>query len=355
MQRTLLFSDARCLAHETPYDHPESPRRLGAILDSLHAAPVDGAAWASFGPATREELLLVHRPEYVDAILALRGRTFRLDPDTWLSSGSVDAALLAAGASIEAVRALCEGKATTAFALVRPPGHHAEPDRAMGFCVFNNAAIAAAAARAQFGCERILLVDWDVHHGNGSQRAFWTRPDVLYFSTHRAPPFYPRTGRLEEVGEGLGRGYTVNLPLPAGTGDDDFVALYQALLVPIAADFRPDLVVVSAGFDAHRDDPLGGMRMTAAGFEALAAIVRGIADRHADGRLLLVLEGGYDLDALVDGVRTCLETMCAEQVEPPPPAAPGDPARRILEAARALHAAYWPSLRAVETAPPPPG
>src|SRR5690606_37406848 len=181
MQRTLLFSDARCLAHETPYDHPESPRRLGAILDSLHAAPVDGAAWASFRPATREELLLVHRPEYVDAILALRGRTFRLDPDTWLSSGSVDAALLAAGASIEAVRALCEGKATTAFALVRPPGHHAEPDRAMGFCVFNNAAIAAAAARAQFGCERILLVDWDVHHGNGSQRAFWTRPDVLYF------------------------------------------------------------------------------------------------------------------------------------------------------------------------------
>src|SRR5690606_10193362 len=164
---------------------------------------------------------------------------------------------------------------------------------------------------------------------------------------------YPRTGRLEEVGEGLGRGYTVNLPLPAGTGDDDFVALYQALLVPIAADFRPDLVVVSAGFDAHRDDPLGGMRMTAAGFEALAAIVRGIADRHADGRLLLVLEGGYDLDALVDGARPCRDTMRAEHADAPPPGAPGDRARRLLEAALVLHAACGPSPRAVETAPPP--
>jgi len=354
MKRTLLFSDARCLAHETPYDHPEGPRRLGAILDSLRAAPVDGTAWAPVRPATREELLLVHRPDYVDGILALRGRAARLDPDTWLSSGSVDAALLAAGASIEAVRALCEGKATTAFALVRPPGHHAEPDRAMGFCVFNNAAIAAAAARAQFGCERILLVDWDVHHGNGSQRAFWTRPDVLYFSTHRAPPFYPRTGRLEEVGEGAGRGFTVNLPLPAGMADDDVVALYQQLLEPIASDYHPDLVIASAGFDTHRDDPLGGMRMTAAGFGALAAIARGIAERYARGRLVLVLEGGYDLPGLVEGVRACVAAISAERRPVPPPATPGPAARRVLDAARALHRAFWPSL-AGEELPPPAG
>lgn len=345
MESTLLFSDDSCLAHETPYDHPESPRRLRAILDSLSKSPIPGTAWAPARPATREELLLVHREAYVDRILELRGRATRLDYDTWLSTGSVDAALLAAGATIEAARALCEGRAKNAFALVRPPGHHAEPDRAMGFCIFNNAAIAAAAARAQLGRERILLVDWDVHHGNGTQEMFWKRSDVLYFSTHRAPPFYPQTGRLEEVGEGEGRGFNVNLPLPAGMKDDDFVALHRGILEPIAADFRPDLVIVSAGFDTHRDDPLGGMGMSKAGFFALTSILRGIAEREAGGRLLLVLEGGYDLEGLASGVRACLEAMTAEECPPPPAAEPGPEARRILQSAGALHAETWPSLR----------
>jgi acetoin utilization deacetylase AcuC-like enzyme len=345
MESTLLVFDERCLAHETPYDHPESPRRLRAIVDSLSKDPIPGTAWAPARPATREELLLVHREAYVDRILGLRGRSTRLDYDTWLSTGSVDAALLAAGATVEAARALCEGRAKNAFALVRPPGHHAESDRAMGFCIFNNAAIAAAVARAHLGRERILVVDWDVHHGNGTQEMFWTRSDVLYFSTHRSPPFYPQTGRLEEVGGGEGRGFSVNLPLPGGTRDDDFVALYRGILEPIAADFHPDLVIVSAGFDAHRDDPLGGMGMSAAGFSALTAIVRGIAERDAGGRLLLVLEGGYDLQGLAAGVRACLEVMTAEECPPPPRAKPGPETRRLLQMAGALHAETWPSLR----------
>lgn len=345
MMKTLLLADERFLEHETPYSHPESPERLRRILDALSADSLPRATWAGARPATRDELLLVHDAAHVEAILALRGRSTQLDGDTWLSPGSVDAALLAAGATVEATRATVEGKAKNAFALVRPPGHHAESRRSMGFCVFNNAAVAAAVARASLGVERVLLVDFDVHHGNGSQEIFWRRGDVLYFSTHRAPPFYPQTGLLEEVGEGEGRGHNVNVPLPRGMGDADFLAIYQDLLEGIAEDFRPDLVLVSAGFDTHADDPLGGMGMRREGFFALASLLRGIAEKHAGGRIVFVLEGGYDLGGLVEGVRAITEALTADAPSLPPPATPGPEAAEILRAARALHAAHWPSLR----------
>lgn len=345
MMETLLFTDERCLLHETPYSHPESPKRLRKILDSLAAEPVPGTEQATVRPATRDELLLVHEVRHVDAILELRGRSTQLDVDTWLSPGSVDAALLAAGATVEAVRALKEGRARNAFVLVRPPGHHAESNRSMGFCIFNNVALAAAVARKQLGVERILIADWDVHHGNGTQEIFWDRSDVLFFSTHRKPPFYPQTGTLEEVGAGEGLGYTVNVPLPGGVGDGDFLSIYREILEPIADAYRPELVLVSAGFDTHVVDPLGGMEMTAAGFAALTTCLRGIAERHADGRLALVLEGGYDLGGLTEGVRACIDVLAAEELPRPSLPPPRPEVAELIRATRAFHAANWPTLQ----------
>lgn len=342
---TYLFADERCLGHETPHGHPECPARLRGILDELAARPVPRTIWAPARLASREEILLVHDPAHVETVLALRGRSGQLDTDTWLSPGSVDAALLAAGAAVEATRATIEGRAKNAFALVRPPGHHAESRRSMGFCIFNNAAVAAAVARASLGVERVLSVDFDVHHGNGIQEVFWKRPDVLYFSTHRAPPFYPQTGSLEEIGEGEGRGYNVNVPLPRGMGDADFLAIYRELLEGIADDFRPDLVIVSAGFDTHESDPLGGMAMRAPGFHALAALLRGIAEKHAGGRIVFVLEGGYDLAGLTESVRACAEALAAPEAPRPAPVEPGPEAAEVLRASRKVHAAHWPSLR----------
>ena len=331
--------------HETPYSHPESPKRLRKILDSLAAEPVPGTEQATVRPATRDELLLVHEVRHVDAILELRGRSTQLDVDTWLSPGSVDAALLAAGATVEAVRALKEGRARNAFVLVRPPGHHAESNRSMGFCSCNNVAVAAAVARKQLGVERILIADWDVHHGNGTQEIFWDRSDVLFFSTHRKPPFYPQTGTLEEVGAGEGLGYTVNVPLPGGVGDGDFLSIYREILEPIADAYRPELVLVSAGFDTHVVDPLGGMEMTAAGFAALTTCLRGIAERHADGRLALVLEGGYDLGGLTEGVRACIDVLAAEELPRPSLPPPRPEVAELIRATRAFHAANWPTLQ----------
>jgi len=345
MKDTLLLVDERFLDHEPPFSHPERPERLRRIYDVLAADPPPRTARATARPATSEELGRVHGPGYVESILALRGRSTQLDSDTWLSPGSVDAALLAAGAAVEATRAVVAGEAKNAFALVRPPGHHAESGRAMGFCVFNNVAVAAAAARAALGVDRVLVVDFDVHHGNGTQEIFWRRNDVLYFSTHRAPPFYPQTGALEEIGEDAGRGHTVNVPLPRGMGDADFLAAHQELLERIAEDFRPGLLLVSAGFDGHEDDPLGGMRMRREGYRALAALLRAIAERHADGRIVFVLEGGYDLDGLAGGVRAVLETLVDGAAAPPPRATPSPEAARVIASARALHAAHWPALR----------
>ena len=330
----LLVSDDAMMGHVPGAGHPERPDRLRAVLDKLRDCPVDGARWAAPDPVTRNALERVHHEGYVDSVDALRGHRVALDADTVVSPGTVDAAYLAAGAAIDVATAVVNGDADRAFALVRPPGHHAEADRAMGFCLFNNIAIAAAHACAALGCQRVLIVDWDVHHGNGTQHAFFDRNDVLLFSAHRYP-FYPGTGGFDEVGIGDGAGFTVNVPLPGGFGDPEYLAVFQEVLVPLAATFEPDLVLVSAGFDAHCRDPLGGMAVTDQGFAALCALVRDLADRHASGRLALILEGGYDLAALAGSVHASVEVLAGVAQRSVDPASHA--AARVIEQVREVH------------------
>lgn len=311
------------------WTYPEVPGRLAAIMDQLNRAPVPGVRLESGSVATREQLARVHTTSYLDSIYALRGESAWLDVDTTaVSPGSVEAAEVAAGTGIAAVEAVATGRAHSAFALVRPPGHHAEPARARGFCLFNNVAVAAAHAQAELGLGRVLIVDWDAHHGNGTQAIFWAQEDVLLFDTHRAPPFYPGSGLLDEVGAGLGEGATVNVPLPGGTGDAAMAKAFREILEPAADQFLPDLVLVSAGFDAHRLDLT--LNMTDEGFAVLTGIVQDIADRHCDGRLVLVLEGGYHQHALASGVRAVLEVMAG--AGPPEPVVTG--LREVEEAAQ---------------------
>jgi acetoin utilization deacetylase AcuC-like enzyme len=335
---TLLLADDAMLCHVQDPRHPESPERLRAVRERLSSQPVAGTRWQAPRPATREEVARVHSPEYVELVDRVRGRRVHLDPDVVTSAGTTDASYLAAGAAIEAVEAVVSGAARNAFALVRPPGHHAEAGRAMGFCVFANVAIAAEHARRVLGCERVLVIDWDVHHGNGTQHIFEARSDVLVFGTHQWP-YYPGTGALDEVGCGAGEGYTVNVPLPAGMGDGDYAAVFAELLVPVAEAFAPDLVLVSAGFDPHRDDPLGGMMVTSDGFARLCGVVREVAERHAGGRLALVLEGGYDLDGLASSVHGCAQVLAG--ATPPAAAAASVIGEKVLRRAQEQHRRHW--------------
>jgi acetoin utilization deacetylase AcuC-like enzyme len=333
----LLLYDPRCVEHDPGEHHPESPMRLRAIWRELSERPVPGTEIAAPPMATEEELARVHQPEYVRAVLGLRGRRARLDADTATSAGSVDAALLAAGAAAEGVRRVLDGSAQGAFALVRPPGHHAERTRAMGFCLFNNVAVAAAEALSR-GLSRVLCVDWDVHHGNGTQHTFYDRSDLLFMSTHQWP-LYPGTGLESETGSGPGEGFTVNLPLPGGCGDAEYAAAFSEVLLPIAEEYRPELVLVSAGFDAHRDDPLAGMRVSEDGFAALCGAVKAVADRHCPGKLVLTLEGGYDLRALARSVRNCVGVLAG--AEPPPLRGDEGAAADALARARAALRTRW--------------
>ncbi len=302
MSELALFSDDVMLRHNAGGDHPEQPARLAAILACLREHDLEVRPPDAFDPAA---VLRVHPQRHLDGILALEGRAARIDPDTATSPESLDAIRAAVGCSLAAVRSAMDG--TPAFAMVRPPGHHAEPERAMGFCFFNNIAIAAEEALA-LGAERVLIVDWDVHHGNGTQAAFWERGDVFFFSTHQWP-LYPGTGAAGEVGEGDGYGTTQNVPMPRGCGDADFARVFDELLRPTAALFQPDVVLVSAGFDAHEDDPLAAQCVTTEGFGKLASTIAEIADEHAGGRLALFLEGGYDLGALTASVYECINHL----------------------------------------------
>jgi len=337
-RETLLLSEDAMLAHDQGRGHPESPARLRAIRERLAARPVAGTRWQTPRPAARAQVARVHSEAYIAVVDRVRGQTVRLDDDVTMSPASTDASYLAAGAAIDAVEAVVSGAARNAFALVRPPGHHAEVDRAMGFCVFGNVAVAAEHARQVLGVQRVLVVDWDVHHGNGTQHIFEARDDVLVFNTHQSP-HYPGTGGLLEQGRGAGLGYTVNVPLPAGMGDGDYAAVFREVLRPVAAAFRPDLVLVSAGFDAHRDDPLGGMALSADGFAGLCAAVREVAEETADGKLVLVLEGGYDLEGLASSVHACVEVLTGSTPPRAPAASPAGEA--TLRRAVAQHARHW--------------
>ena len=308
---TLLLLDDAMIEHDPGPGHPERPDRLRAISALIRGTPIEGTRIESPPAVAREAVERVHPAAYVDRIDAAEGQSVALDPDTYLSEGSVKATRLAAGAAVRAVDAIMAGEADNAFAMVRPPGHHALPDRAMGFCIFNNVAIAAEHARAAHGLSRVLIVDWDVHHGNGTQDIFYQRDDVLFFSTHQFP-FYPGSGAAREVGTATGSGYTVNVPFQAGATDADLRRSFTELLEPVAETFAPELVLVSAGFDAHRRDPLGQLQLTDEGFADLCASVKAVADKYARGRLALLLEGGYDLEGLATSALACTRVLAGE-------------------------------------------
>jgi acetoin utilization deacetylase AcuC-like enzyme len=335
---TAVVLDDRMIAHDPGPGHPERPDRLRALRDHLAA----GQELVRLGAraAAEDELALVHAPAYVERIAATAGRSrVMLDPDTSTSPASWEAARLAAGSLLVVSEAVLAGQVENGFALVRPPGHHAERERAMGFCLFDNVAIAAAWLR-QRGLERIAIVDWDLHHGNGTQHLFEADPHVLYVSTHQYP-FYPGTGAVHEVGQGAGAGTTLNLPFPAGFGDAEYVLAFDEVVVPVLRQFRPEFVLLSAGFDTDYRDPLGGMSVTPAGFAAMASACVTLANEVAGGRIAAVLEGGYDLDAIVEGVDATLAAMRGAAV--PARLASGD-ARHVdgvLDRVRSVHARYW--------------
>lgn len=306
--RTKIVFSERFRDHDTG-DHPERPARIDAIRTALDAAGIfDSHEVLEPESASAEDVLRVHRPPLVELVqrTADQGGGW-LDPDTVISPDSMDVALLAAGAAIQAAVIAMSGEGP-AFSLARPPGHHAEPSRAMGFCVFNSVAIAAEHARATQAVERIAILDWDVHHGNGTQAIFWSDPGVLFVSLHQYP-FYPGTGAATERGEGAGLGYTVNIPLPAGSDDSVYLRAFDEVVVPEIRNFAPELLLVSAGFDAHRDDPLAMMRVTTEGFRAMAEVARDLAAELCGGRLALVLEGGYNLPVLGEAVVTVLDVL----------------------------------------------
>jgi acetoin utilization deacetylase AcuC-like enzyme len=333
----VLLRHPSSLEHDTGA-HPESARRIVAIERALSER--DWLGWdVRLSPAAaRSAIEAVHPASHVDRIEALAARGGgMIDMDTIVSAGSFVAALHAAGGAVEMVDLLLGGSAQAAASLHRPPGHHATTGRAMGFCLFNNVAIAAQHALAS-GAQRVLIVDWDVHHGNGTNDIFFARDDVLFCSIHQWP-LYPGTGRDSEVGAGPGEGFTVNLPVPGGSGDAVFVSLLEHVVRPLARSFSPDLVLVSAGYDAHADDPLAGCVVTDAGYAAMSACVRAMAD-ELGVPLGIVLEGGYDLGALTRGVLLTLQAVGAERPAPMPEVARDPLAARACERL----AAHWPAL-----------
>jgi len=340
----LLVTSPRFEEHVTPPGHPERMERAHVFDAAALRWTTQGVVSADPRPATREELLRVHSGEYLDSIDAVAGRAVMLDPDTFTSPESVEIAALAAGATVQAAEHAL-GRNQPAFAMVRPPGHHAERDQAMGFCLYNNIAVAAAHALAA-GTKRVAVVDIDVHHGNGTQWMFYDDPSVLYFSTHQFP-FYPGTGAADEIGNGEGRGFTFNVPLEMGATDADYDLVYHSAIVPVLAEFGPDLILVSAGFDAHERDPLASMRVTTEGY---ASVVRHLMTAARNGAIAFVTEGGYDLGALAE----CLDASFHEILETPSSA--GDArsaagvavntkrAEQALEAVRAVQKPYWSAI-----------
>ncbi len=291
-----LLTDAAADRHAAP-GHPERPERREAAAAGVRDAAGSGLLEVPCIPATDDEITAVHERRYLDLLAdaAADGGGW-LDPDTYLGSASLDAARLAAGATLQAARACLTGEARVAVACMRPPGHHAAADRGSGFCLLNSIAIAAAGLRGGAG-RRVAIVDWDVHHGDGTQAIFDADPDLLYASTHQWP-FYPGTGAASDSGRGAARGTKLNRPLNAGDGDEAFVAAWREELLPAIEDFGPDAILVSAGFDAHVADPLAGLAVTEAGFEAVGAAVGTVARRLGLGGVALTLEGGYDLTAV---------------------------------------------------------
>ena len=344
-----IIRDNRYREHDPGEGHPENPDRL-RVIDELIERDYGSLPLIAPRLAAQSELALIHDPHYIRTVANTEGKpSSRLDADTGLSARSYEIARLAVGGLLEAVDAILGTRdpgpltPSSIFAFVRPPGHHAEPGRGMGFCLFNNVAIAAAYAKKKHGLKRVLIVDWDLHHGNGTQKAFYEDPGVLFFSSHQYP-YYPGTGNFNETGSGPGEGFIVNAPLPTGFGDAEYISVYDKILKPIALEYRPELVLVSAGFDPYFKDPLGGMKLTRAGFGALMDIVKTIAEDTCSGKVLLTLEGGYNPDGLRDGVGAVLQSLMSKPRRPSEiNASPAS--EQVIRQVAAVQKKFWKSLR----------
>ena len=324
-----LIHDPLYLNHDTGA-HVENASRLTATAKLLEESGLlETLVTIAPRAATWSELTLVHSESHIDRVHSASAAGGRwLDGDTFASPESYEVALYAAGGMLRGVDAVLSGEVDSAFALVRPPGHHATENQAMGFCLFNNIAIAANYARQNHGLKRVLIADFDVHHGNGTEDAFYQDPGVLYFSTHQYP-HYPGTGFVTDEGAGAGKGFTVNVPLPAFCGDSEYDRAYREFLMPLARRFQPELMLVSAGYDTHWADPLSSMQLTVDGFANIAGILRELADELCQGRLLLTLEGGYNLQALSQGIRATLEVLLGAAVTPDPLGKPREGMRPV--------------------------
>lgn len=314
---TALLLDPVYQKHQTGPGHPESPERLVALAAAFMSAEFEKRTLRVRPRAAREdEIALCHTRRYIETVKHdfSRGARDLSTGDTVIGPGSLEVALDAVGGVLNAVDEVISGRARNAFCAVRPPGHHATPDRGMGFCIYNNVAIAARYAQRKHHVHRVLIADWDVHHGNGTQDIFYSDPTVFFFSTHQFP-WYPGTGLAEETGAGKGVGSTLNCPFPAGAGRDQIVTAFRMKLVPAAEKFRPDLVLISAGFDSREGDPLGRFRLADSDFAELTHIMLGIADRHARGRVVSVLEGGYNLAGLASAATAHVEQLMGKSID----------------------------------------
>ena len=309
MAKTAVVVDKEYLKHQPGDAHPERPERVKVLLDL--AAELDRGKFPLLAPmpASRADIEATHGKDYVRLIEATAAHdVYALDGDTITCRDSFNVGVLAVGGFLHLIDAIAAKEFQNGFALVRPPGHHALRNRAMGFCLFNTMAIAAEYVKRAHGAKKVMIMDWDVHHGNGTQDAFYDDPSVLFISTHQFP-FYPGSGAVNEVGIGAGEGFTLNIPLPAGCADAEYLQVFQEIIVPAAERYQPDWILVSAGFDPHRRDPLGGMGVTEAGFAAMARQLLALADKFTGARIAFLLEGGYNLAGLKNSVAAVLNVM----------------------------------------------
>ncbi|MCF8056086.1 MAG: histone deacetylase [Desulfocapsa sp.] len=316
MRRTAIFRDPLFMQHDPGFNHPESSQRLRVIHEVLDRKELEGCfLYPEFTAASHEMIELNHSSSLVKRVAETAGKTFdALDPDTTTSADSYAAATMAVGALTTGVDLLLGGEIDNGFALVRPPGHHSEKDRSMGFCLFNNVAVAAHHAIAHCGLKRVMIVDWDLHHGNGTQHSFYDTDKVLYVSSHQFP-YYPGTGAHQETGKGKGEGYTINIPLPGYQGDREYAALFNDIVVPVGREYKPELILVSCGFDIYRGDPLGIMEVTANGFAYLTRSMVKLAEEVCGGKLIITLEGGYDLNGQRDGAMAVLSELLGQPLD----------------------------------------